>query len=1647
MKKLILKRIILILTIIMLLNTNISILGYGLKCYAEDNSKNNSETKNVEVVTYFKNENGKNVNEISKSINDTEIKLYAQISVKTEGYFNGTLELKDSNFNIENEILCNGISSISDNKVYLKQINAGETVNIELKVKPIILDTLNTNMLSQESLLNLTGKYIEKNNKERKVDITNAVRLDLKVPEKQNAELKSNIITNEKLIVNGEEKRVIQLSIDSRLENNSYPVKETIVNLTNLKLTSKVDNKTVEPEQVKVLSLGTLATNGESSKAIENISKIDDNTLQFKIENEPNTNNEIQWKKNVYDRFVVTYIFDKDVDADKVELKSSIEISIYNGQNKYTAEYKKGIENTERNNIVIGETNNYTESIYKGQLYANINNENVKKDVEYKNSIKINITTENVVDSITVTEKVDNFILKDSQEISANSYFRKIEVSKEKIKELFGEDGYITINNIVLNKDSEVNANGNIEVIFNDNVTEVKIVTSKPIKAGILEIINTKAITGKGFSKQVISQVDKIKSIIELENVQAKNKYTNTINSEIQLQDTVTKAELNIIDSKGELSTLNENKIVLGVKLVTENEQYDLYKNPVIKIKLPNEVEKFTLNNSDKLYAEGFSIQAECDQANKTITLKLNGEQKEYPSTSATQIYLQLDLTLILSKTAPKKNEKIIMQYQNENALKYFGDTEVGVATQEIGISSPVGLIAMYNVNTYGINTISGISADSEKIQVLRNDGGKNVEFEMTLLNNTGKDISNVKILGILPNAGTKKEEILSSTLSEVKADNCSIYYTQNPNATTDLNNIQNGWTTTFNANSKMFLIVLNGELKKENSYSAKYTIVYPSEIDTDVEAISQYKVIYDNDQEKDNQVKSTSIKFATPREIKMEANMVAQVGGTTLNSGDIVKVGEVIKYVVTIKNTGSQPIENVNVKSLVPDGTVLVEPEEGYEHSGASYYKELNDKEKEIKINSLKADETYKYEYEVRVKSNNNEIINKVQAKCEDVKIESTEIKNKIEDAPVRVTIKNADESDKVQGNTTTYIAIIENLTNTELKNYEISLDLSGINVTEIVKDDETEITNNFKLIKIDSILANETTYFSIKGEVEKNVSEITAVAVVNDKNGNKYRSNKVSEEVLKEDATITMYSENENAFVEQGKEIIYNITVENTGNAPTNVTINDTISNYLKIKEIYVNDEKLDDFYKNENDFSYMTCIEKGQKLNIKIVTEVYDIYGKQFETLEISNIAELVVNGEVKKTEEIIHTILGREGVNYTKPSEDDSNNNNNNNNSNNNSNNNNGNNNNNSNNSNNNNNNNNGNNSVEEKTYIISGTAWIDENMNGEKDEKDSILSGVTVRVYDVNKNDYLKDKNGNIIETNTDENGKYTILSIPEGQYIVLFKFDNNKYETTTYQKDGIAESKNSNVVLKTIKIDGQELLYAVTDTIDLKGNISNINIGLKQKVNFDLELNKYISKITVQNSKETKSYDFDNQKFAKIEINGKQLSSSTVILEYTIQIKNTGDIAGYASNIVDYLPNGLEFSSELNDNWYLLDGNLYTKQLENVRIEPGEIKEVKVVLTKLMTEDNVGLINNRAEIFEEFNEYGIADIDSTPNNQDNNEDDIGAADVYIGIKTGGTTIAIYTIIVLINLVLIAMTLRLIITKDAGFYNKRFWGRR
>ena len=138
---------------------------------------------------------------------------------------------------------------------------------------------------------------------------------------------------------------------------------------------------------------------------------------------------------------------------------------------------------------------------------------------------------------------------------------------------------------------------------------------------------------------------------------------------------------------------------------------------------------------------------------------------------------------------------------------------------------------------------------------------------------------------------------------------------------------------------------------------------------------------------------------------------------------------------------------------------------------------------------------------------------------------------------------------------------------------------------------------------------------------------------------------------------------------------------------------------------------------------------------------------------------------------------------------------------------------------------------------------------------------------------------------------------------------------------------------------------------------------------------------KWISLISllsssIQNSKGTKTYNYENSTFEKVEINREQFVGSVVVLEYTIRVKNNGEITGFANNIIDYLANGLIFNSELNPDWYLSGNELYTKKLANEPINPGEEKEVKLVLTKTMTSENAGVVNNRAEIAEAYNENG-----------------------------------------------------------------------
>ena len=176
---------------------------------------------------------------------------------------------------------------------------------------------------------------------------------------------------------------------------------------------------------------------------------------------------------------------------------------------------------------------------------------------------------------------------------------------------------------------------------------------------------------------------------------------------------------------------------------------------------------------------------------------------------------------------------------------------------------------------------------------------------------------------------------------------------------------------------------------------------------------------------------------------------------------------------------------------------------------------------------------------------------------------------------------------------------------------------------------------------------------------------------------------------------------------------------------------------------------------------------------------------------------------------------------------------------------------------------------------------------------------------------------------------------------------------------------------------------------------------------------FDLALRKWVTQaIVIENGKETITetghgpYD-DPEEIVKVELYRKNINDVIVKFRYKIRVTNEGDIPGYVKEITDYVPEGLRFDPADNPGWVDEGNNVISTTLtEDILLQPGEYTEVEVVLTWINDENNMGVMTNIAEISEDDNEYDLPDKDSTPDNQEEGEDDIDDAPVMITVSTG-----------------------------------------
>ena len=182
---------------------------------------------------------------------------------------------------------------------------------------------------------------------------------------------------------------------------------------------------------------------------------------------------------------------------------------------------------------------------------------------------------------------------------------------------------------------------------------------------------------------------------------------------------------------------------------------------------------------------------------------------------------------------------------------------------------------------------------------------------------------------------------------------------------------------------------------------------------------------------------------------------------------------------------------------------------------------------------------------------------------------------------------------------------------------------------------------------------------------------------------------------------------------------------------------------------------------------------------------------------------------------------------------------------------------------------------------------------------------------------------------------------------------------------------------------------------------------------------FDLALRKWITQTILIEGGAQKVVDTghdpwdDPEEIVKVELYKGTLSTCVVKFKYSIRVYNQGEIPGYATEVSDYIPQGLQFIAADNPDWREVDGKVVTNKLANTLLNPGEYADVEIVLQWINDENNLGLKTNTAEISEDKNEYNTPDIDSVPNNKKHGEDDIDIAEVILSIKTGFEEITPY----------------------------------
>lgn len=138
----------------------------------------------------------------------------------------------------------------------------------------------------------------------------------------------------------------------------------------------------------------------------------------------------------------------------------------------------------------------------------------------------------------------------------------------------------------------------------------------------------------------------------------------------------------------------------------------------------------------------------------------------------------------------------------------------------------------------------------------------------------------------------------------ELNQNRIKIYYTENADATEDINVKNNNWEETINdiKNVKKYLVCVD-KLDVAESIELSYDVMIPGDLEYNLSSKEGYEVYYTN-KTISKKIELDDVTLATPKGATIETTLKALVAGEEKNE---VKENEVLRYEATISNVGSE--------------------------------------------------------------------------------------------------------------------------------------------------------------------------------------------------------------------------------------------------------------------------------------------------------------------------------------------------------------------------------------------------------------------------------------------------------------------------------------------------------------------------------------------------------------------------------------------------------------------------------------------------------------------------------------------------------------------------------------------------------------------